>query len=440
MARDPREDLLTDLMRSSWIVEAARATVYELWASADPRFDASAGNAAGAASLFERELQRRGRRTDPVAAEAHAGWIVSLAGGEPGAVPLSEWFVARLGDWVGAHAGDFLGGDADRLTELHDDDKRILQAPEPTTPPPFAPVDTPVGEPPGDPKFRFAVLGDLHIGSPRAEKTVSAAIGDINASGAELTIQLGDIADRGNRAEFQRAAELLDELAMPWEAITGNHDMYSFEEERLTGRSYFNRFFGREADGKLLEHRGHRFVLLDSAEEASSPFAPYSLITGRFMDGKGGSTVRGSLTVPQHELLAQAADPGSPPAFVFLHHPTQPFTSFPPIVFGLRDQDSGRLHAVCESGNVWGVFAGHTHRNKVSGRLGPAPVTEVAIARDYPFGYGLVDVGTAGYSYHFHQIADEALLRDAYPAAGEIHRRYARGADADRSFTWTKGP
>ena len=438
MSRDPRQDVVTDLMRSSWAVETARSIVYRKWAAAQEHFEASAATALEAAAIFERELSERGRSTDPSIAEGHAEWITSLVGDDPRATPLADWFVARLADWVAAHAGDLLAEGAARLKELHESDKPTLSVPEIPAAPPYEPLSTPHAEPPGDVIFRFAILGDIHVGSPAGEVMARAAIEDINKSGADLTIQLGDLADHGTRDEFALAAKVMSGLAMPWEVVTGNHDMYSTEEERLSGREYFSEHFGREPDGHMIEHKGHRFVLLDSAEEIASPFAPYSLVTGEFMDGNGGAIVRGAFTTPQHEILADVAAPRSVPAFVFLHHPTQPFTSFPPIVFGLRDADTGRLHAVCDSGNVYGVFAGHTHRNKVSGRLGQVPVTEVGIPRDYPFGYGLVDVTPGGYAYNFHQISNEELLRAAYPHSGQIHRNYARGYEFDRAFAWTR--
>jgi hypothetical protein len=147
--------------------------------------------------------------------------------------------------------------------------------------------------------------------------------------------------------------------------------------------------------------------------------------------------VQGSLTHAQHDLLADLAAPGAGPAFVFLHHPPQPFTAFPPVLFGLRDADSGRLNAAVDSGNVWGVFAGHTHRNARTRVFDGVPAHEVAIPRDFPFGYALVDVTQRGYAYRFVQISDEELLRDAYGRAGAIHRRYALGSDSERFFVWT---
>jgi hypothetical protein len=107
-------------------------------------------------------------------------------------------------------------------------------------------------------------------------------------------------------------------------------------------------------------------------------------------------------------------------------------------LFGLRDADSGRLHATCDSGNVWGIFAGHTHRNARTRDFDGVPAQEVGIPRDYPFGYALVDVARDGYAYRFIQLSDEDLLRSGYQRAGQIHRRYARGSDEERAFVWTR--
>ena len=187
----------------------------------------------------------------------------------------------------------------------------------------------------------------------------------------------------------------------------------------------------------MLEHKGIRFVALDSVEHAISPFPAFDLVSGSFLDGPGGAIVRGALSVPQHEILADVAAPGAAPAFVFLHHPPQPFTAFPPILFGLRDADSGRLNAVADSGNVWGVFAGHTHRNARTRTYGTVPVHEVGIPRDFPHGYALVDVTDEGYAYRFVQLSNDELVRAAAPKVSAIHHRYASGQPSERSFVWT---
>lgn len=433
------EEVLTDLLRSAWVVEAARAVVYQTWSATEARFEASGARARAAANLVGTNLEDRGHSTDDSLVEAHAAWMMELVGRAPAQTPFSDIFIARLGDWVESHASDFLQSGSAELKALGDEERSGLNLPEQLPPPPpFERLLTPAVTAPGEVLFRFAILADCHFGSEGAESMARAAIADINAVGVDLVVQLGDITDRGNKGEFELAAKSLSGLDAPVHTMMGNHDVYSYAEERLAGGEYFSHTFGREPDGVLFEHKGWRFALLDSAEHAISPFAPFNLVTGQFMGGQGGAIVRGALSVAQHEILAEVAAPRSPPAFVFLHHPPQPFTSFPPVVFGLRDADSGRLHAVCDSGNVWGVFAGHTHRNRRPRTFGDVVVQEVGIPRDFPFGFALVDVTEHGYAYRFVQISDEELLRAAHDRVGLIHRRYALGSDVERAFAWTK--
>lgn len=436
---DSTEEIIDDLLRSSWIIENARRRVYEGWTDLDAKWEESAHRAGRRVALVEKSLSDRGIDPDHELVEPHADWMKSLLGSGPDETGLEDIFVVRLGEWVEGHVSGFLVDGADTFKELGDQDRASFNLPDalPDSPP-FEPVVAPKLETPGDVSFRFAILGDMHVGSDKAAETVSTAIADINDSGAELVVQLGDITDQGNRNQFEEASELLKKLDMPLVTMLGNHDVFSREEQRLAGREYYSPSFGREPDGVILEHKGFRFAVLDSVEHGASPFSPFNMVTGTFAEGPGGAVVRGSLTPPQHEILARVAEPDSPPAFVFLHHPPQPFTGFPPVLFGLRDEDSGRLHATVDSGNVWGVFAGHTHRNARTRTYGSVPAHEVAIPRDFPFGYALVDVTQTGYRYTFHQISDEGLLRELYPSASAIHRRYARGSDEALGFVWTR--
>lgn len=437
MDTETSAEILVDFLRSAWIVEAARAEVYARWAAADAAFARRAALAGRRAEIAAAQLRTAGRSPDQTLVAGHAAWVRRLAGERPGEVAFADILLVRLGDWVARHGAAFYGQAAAELDELAEAERAELSLPGSfPAPPPFEPLEVPEPELPGEMLFRFAVLGDLHVGSAAGDDLVAAAIADINASGAELVVQLGDITDHGEAAEFAAAGALLARLEMPCYTMLGNHDVFSVSEERLAGRDNFSTHFGRAPDGILVEHRGFRFAVLDSAEHASSPFPPFDLLTGTFMQGPGGAVVRGSLTAPQHDLLAEVAAPGAPPAFVFLHHPVQPYTGFPPVLFGLRDADSGRLHAVVDSGNVWGIFAGHTHRNARTRNFDGVPAHEVAIPRDFPCGYALVDVGARGYAYRFVQLSDEDLLRAAYGRAGEIWRRYAAGTPNERAFTW----
>lgn len=432
----PREQL-DDLVRSGWLVERARAVAYQRWAATESSYADASAHARARAEVIEASFPAA--RHDEALVQAHSAWILSVIGDRPGDVDLAEFFIVRLGDWVDTHLGPFVAG-ADTMVDLLAQDKERLEFPTRgfPAPPPYAPVIAPQLQPIADPITRFAVLGDLHVGSGNAEALVGAAIDDINRSGAEITIQLGDLSDHGTEQEFGRARDVLDRLDMPWVATMGNHDVLDLHSRELSGRRFFERCFGRTPDGILIEHAGFHFLCLDSAEDAASPFPPFDIVTGAFTGSVGGAVVSGSLTVPQHDLLADVAAPGAPPAFVFLHHPPQPYTGFPPVLFGLNGSDSGRLHATCDSGNVWGIFAGHTHRNARTTTYSGVPAQELAIPRDYPHGFTLVDVGRHGYAYRFVQISDEELLRASYDRSSAIQRRYAIGS-GPLSFSWSRG-
>lgn len=433
------EEVLTDLLRASWIIETSRADVYQGWSTEEAAFKASYDRAHERAGLVLKQLEEHGREPDEEYVERHADWMRALAGESPNDSPIGRLFIGRLGDWVDAHVAGFLGGDGDRLKELGDEERSTLTFPsELPEVPPFEPLEVPDVEPPGDVVLRFGILGDLHIGSERSEALARAAIKDLNASGVELVIQMGDITDRGERSQFEEAVKILEGLEMPWLTMMGNHDVFSYEEERLSGREYYPNSFGREPDGVVVEEKGFRFAVLDSVEHGASPFGPFDLVAGELKEGPGGAIVRGALSVPQHEILADIAAPGSAPTFIFLHHPPQPYTGFPPVLFGLRDADSGRLHAVADSGNVWGIFAGHTHRNSRTTNFGHVPAHEVAIARDYPFGFSIVEVTENGYAYRFQQISDRGLVVEAYGATLDIFRRYGEGAPGERAFVWNR--
>jgi hypothetical protein len=437
---DLARETITDLIRSAWLIESARQDLFSRWAVEDPtRWEPRAGSAGKRAGLIEEALAEIERKPDQHLVGPHAGWLRGVVGETPTEVPLGELFVARLGDWVEAHVAGFVGDRIDDLRRWGQTERETLRFPDALpSPPPFERVETVEAEAPGDVRFRFAIIGDLHFGSPNADALAEAAIADINRSGAALAIQLGDITDHGRRDEFEAATKALARLEMECTTMMGNHDVLSIGEQEVLGRELYGGTFGREADGVLLEHGGFRFAVLDSATHAASPFPPFNFVTGAFLEGPGGALVHGSLTPPQHDILAEVASPGSPPAFVFLHHPPQPFVAFPPILFGLREADSGRLHATADSGNVWGIFAGHTHRNARTTTFGDVPVQEVGIPRDFPFGYSLVDVTDEGYAFRFVQISDDALLRESYKAASSIHRRYALGRAEERGFVWRR--
>ena len=250
---DVAAEVQTDLLRSAWIVERARAVVYREWAEVEPAFARSAARADARAEIVAAGLVAASRRPDDALVEPHAAWLRSVAGTRPDEVPLAPLLVARLGDCIDAHAAPLLEG-ARELTELGAEERAAVTWPEQLPPaPPYEPVVAPPVEPPGEVVTRLAVLGDLHFGSATGDDLARAAIADVDASGADLVVQLGDITDHGERHEFEAATRALAQLDAPCVTMMGNHDVYAASEQRLSGREYYSASFARDPDGVLLE-------------------------------------------------------------------------------------------------------------------------------------------------------------------------------------------
>ena len=77
--------------------------------------------------------------------------------------------------------------------------------------------------------MRVLHLSDLHLGSRSAEVGGPGLEALIERTGPELIVATGDLANRGRRAQIERAAELLRSLGPKVIAVPGNHDLpYTF--------------------------------------------------------------------------------------------------------------------------------------------------------------------------------------------------------------------
>ncbi|MGH2753906.1 MAG: hypothetical protein ACRDLB_05675, partial [Actinomycetota bacterium] len=80
---DLATDLVRDLLRSAWIIERARANVYERWARADAAYGASMERSIGRSRIVAQALKEQGRAGDEALVRPHAEWIVGLIGKTP---------------------------------------------------------------------------------------------------------------------------------------------------------------------------------------------------------------------------------------------------------------------------------------------------------------------------------------------------------------------
>jgi predicted phosphodiesterase len=367
--------------------------------------------------------------------------MAGVAGTDEETGPLGWFFLQRIATFVDAYAAQLLPGHESRaLAELGEADARdVAQALAagglPPAPPPEWP-STPAARPPGEVRVRFGVIGDPHVGLPIADRLLEAAITDLNQEELAFSVVLGDLTQNGREDFFVRARGLLERLAAPALLTLGNHDMWGGDSDHPVGLARFQKAFGRQPYA-LHESDGLRMILLNSADPAASPFPPFDLLRGGFTNDPNEAVPGGCLSEEMVEWMS-GIGPGAP-TFIVLHHPPYPYLGFPPIVFGLDQASTRALEGLVERTRARAVFCGHTHRSALY-RLGDVPVIEVPASKEWPFGYGVVEVSEQGWAFNLRPITDGALIEEASPRGSLLFRRYARGPDEARAFGFPTDP
>ncbi len=349
--------------------------------------------------------------------------------------PLGWFFLQRIATFVDAYAAKLLAvHESEALAELGGaDTQEVAQALAAGGLPPAPPPEWPSTEdarPPGEVRVRFGIIGDPHVGLPIADRLLEAAIADLNQEKLACSVVLGDVTQNGREGFFVRARGLLDRLVAPSLITLGNHDMWGGDIDQPVGLERFRRTFQCQPHS-LHEADGFRVILLNSADPTPSPFPPFDLVRGGFTDDLNEAVPGGRLSEEMVEWMA-GIGPGKP-TFIVLHHPPYPYLGFPPIVFGLDHASTQALASLVERTDARAVFCGHTHRSAAY-RLGKVPVIEVPALKEWPFGYGVVEVSEEGWAFNLRPITDEALVEEASPRGGLLFRRYARGPDEARAL------
>lgn len=110
--------------------------------------------------------------------------------------------------------------------------------------------------------FRFVVINDAHFQSPRCPAWFDRVRASIRAHDPrpEFCLMVGDLAEHGIRGELNSMRDVLRALPMPFHAVIGNHDYITDAD-----RSAWDAIFPNSLNYQF-EHRGWRFVGLDSSE------------------------------------------------------------------------------------------------------------------------------------------------------------------------------
>ena len=203
--------------------------------------------------------------------------------------------------------------------------------------------------------FHFVVINDAHFQSPRCPEwfgRVQASIRSHNPK-PEFCLMVGDLAEHGTPGELGPMREVLRSLRMPFHAVIGNHDSISD-----TDRSVWNGIFPNSLNYQF-EHRGWRFVGLDSSEGTKYEQTRIQPATVRWLDDH----------LPKMD--------GATPTVVFTHFPLGANVPMRPL-------NADDVLARFIEFNLIAVFSGHHHgfTERKSGRATLTTNRCCAISRD----------------------------------------------------------
>ncbi len=283
----------------------------------------------------------------------------------------------------------------------------------------------------GPQAMSFAILADLHVGEGHDDfgsedwddkggeedeltERLRVAIDKVNAQrqayDLQLVMVLGDLTDSAERSELQLAAELLDELELPWVPLLGNHDAWPYtrdgesfsEAPYAQGDQLFAEVFGDQLsalqqqledwrwDPQLVTHpeldsqalfvnhsfrcRGWQFLSLDLNPRCNVGKA-YPGVDGsaQLHDFEGGSW-------PWLEQRLDALQDDQGGILLFAHHPF-----IPTSLLALDDQELEQVRSTLSQGagqRVLAQLAGHLHVDMRYDEELPFPVLVTPAAKD----------------------------------------------------------
>jgi predicted phosphodiesterase len=271
-------------------------------------------------------------------------------------------------------------------------------------------------------KIKFAIVSDTHYdidgqASPNGAmygdsvRLVQSMVTELNMDPElDFVIANGDLTNQGTEQDYSGFALDMDELAIPWYPVLGNHDKVSMDWS-----DWYEASMGRTVSYYSFDFGGYHIIVLDSAIEGS---------------------VQGDLDSDQLSWLADDLDEHSVmPTLIFLHHMADRSD-----INGISETAKSGLEVVLDGRtNVLSITSGHTHENIVTTSDSNYIYVSVAAVVSYPIGYSIVKLYDSGYSQAFQKLESELetsersrvkLTGSSGPSADDD----ALGELTDRSF------
>jgi predicted phosphodiesterase len=287
------------------------------------------------------------------------------------------------------------------------------------------------------PLFVFAAIADPHIStgqSPvymyvkandKSAELLANYVRDINAHlpRVDFVVLLGDVTDRGSKAEFETARKIVDSLACPLYAVVGNHD--NFESD---AKGAWMEFAGRDSSNYTFDWLGFHFIVIDCTK---NPYTQNGVDCDR--------AIRAWVT---HDLISNR----NKHTILFSHYnmwerPWNPM--FDTTGHYAEYGGMNEMRRVLErAGNVCAVVNGHVHANRVEVHNGIYYIDVGATLVGRPsirYFYVFADRIEVTYAY----ISDQGLLNYVVGLGEQcttcFDRKqvadFADGSVADKQFT-----
>ncbi|MGL6227465.1 MAG: metallophosphoesterase family protein [Thermoguttaceae bacterium] len=199
--------------------------------------------------------------------------------------------------------------------------------------------------------FTFLVFADHTSGNEQSLNILGNAVQDANRLSPSFVMNVGDMVQGyGETADWCRQKDdyqsVMNSLSCPWYPTVGNHDVYWRTPNRVEREheAEYETYFGPL--WYAFEYKDYWFIVLFTDE--GNPETGEKSFSKKECQTMSDAQFNWLLSV------LKQAEP-SKGIFVFQHHPRWALPQY--------GEDWNKVHkALCATGKVLGVFAGHTHK------------------------------------------------------------------------------